>query len=297
MTNHGVLAAVLLSFSSASFAGVTFTQVTTIDGKRTAVTKVSAEGTRSKMEMIEQPDNPFMPAGSYMLVTDGEMVLVNPATRTFARFDTSMFEGMAAMAGQMEITDARFEKVVDEAGEPIQGYPTRHYQFKSSWKMGMQGVPMKTETSTVEDIWTTTAFELPAAPMGPSMSGMPSQVEALAENRALRDIEGVPLKHVTVQSTKTDMGAMGAIGGLGARLGGRMLGGGGAGGGLGGGESTTTIETVDIAEVDVPASTFDLPSGYSETSLFQNGPAIPSLNGVQEAPGAAPAVPRLNDLN
>ena len=48
----------------------------------------------------------------------------------------------------MEITDVKFEKVVDEPGESIEGYPTRHYQFKSSWKMGMQGMPMKTEIST-----------------------------------------------------------------------------------------------------------------------------------------------------
>jgi hypothetical protein len=295
MTTNGVLAAVLLlGFSSASLAGVTFTQVTTVDGQRTSVTKVSADGASSKIEMLEQRDNPFMPPGSYMLVTDGDMLLVNPAARSYARFDSSMLEGIGAMAGQMEITDVVFEKVVDEPGETIEGYPTRHYQFKSSWKMGMQGMPMKTETSTVEDIWTTTAFDLPATPTGPSMGGMPSQVTALVENQGLRQVEGVPLKHVSVQSTKTDMGgALGGLGGLGARLGGRMLGGAGAGGLGGGNDTTTIIETVDIEEVAIAAATFELPDGYSETSLFQSGPAIPNLNGVQEAP----AVPNLNDLN
>jgi hypothetical protein len=301
MTNHGVLAAaVLISCSSASLADVTFTQVTTIDGRRMSVTKVSSDGESSKMEMLEQPDNPFMPPGSYMLVNDGDMLLVNPAARTYARFDTSMLEGIGAMAGQMEITDVTFEKTIDEAGETIAGYPTRHYQFKSSWKMGMQGMPIKTETSTVEDIWATTAIDLPAMPEMSSMGGMPSQVTAIAENQGLRQVEGVPLKHVTVQSTKTDMGGLGALGGLGARLGGRMLGGSGGGSpGAGGNETTTTLETIDIDEGEVAASTFELPDGYSETQLFQSGPAIPSLNGVQEAPapGGAPAVPRLNDLN
>ena len=123
---------------------------------------------------------------------------------------------------------------------------------------------------------------------------MPSQVTALAENQALRQVEGVPLKHVTVQSTKTNMGAMGGLGGLGARMGGRMLGGaGGAAAAGGGSETTTTIEVVDIDEGDVPAATFELPDGYQETSLFQTGPALPNLNGVQEAP----AVPNLNDLD
>ena len=295
MTSKGVLAAVvLLGFSPAVFAGVTFTQITTVDGKRTAVTKVSAEGGNAKMEMVELPDNPFMPPGSYMLVSGGDMTLVNPTARTYARFDASMLEGLGAMAGQMEITDVEFEKVVDEPGESIAGYATRHYQFKSSWAMGMKGVPVKTEMSTVEDLWATTAVELPATPMGSgSMGGMPSQVMAIAENSGLRHVEGMPLKHVTVQSTKMNMGGLGGgLGGLGARLGGRLAGGGG-GGGFGGGETTTIIEAVEIQEVAVPAATFELPANYQETQLFQNGPAIPSLNGVQEAP----AVPNLNDLN
>lgn len=294
MTTNGVLVALgLLGFSSSSLAGVTLTQVTTIDGKRTAVTKISSDGGSAKMEFVEAPDNPFMPRGSYMLYTDGEVLLVNPSERTYARFDSSMLEGMAEMAGQMQFTDVEFEKVVDEPGESIAGYPTRHYQFKSSWAMSMQGMPVKTEQSTVEDLWTTTAIELdlPDTPVS-SMSGMPSQVATIVENQGLRQVEGVPLKHVSVQSTKVNMGAMGALGGLGARLGGRMLGGAG-GGGQGGGNTTTTMEVTDIAEVDVPAATFVLPDGYQETQLFQTGPAIPSLNGVQEAP----AVPSLNNLD
>jgi hypothetical protein len=301
MTTYCVpAAAVLFGFSSmAAFAGVTLTQVTTVDGKRTAVTRVSTDAGKAKMEMVESPDNPFMPPGSYMLFTDGDTLFVNPAARTYARFDDSMLDGAAAMAGQMEITDVEFEKVVDEPGEPIAGYATRHYQFKSSWKMGMQGIPMKTESSTVEDLWTTTAIELPAMPASPSISGLPSQVTALAENQGLRQVEGVPLKHVTVQTTKTDMGgALGGLGGLGARMGGRILGGGragggGAAGGAGGGATTTIIEAVDIEEVELPAETFELPDGYQETSLFQTGPTLPSLNDVQEQP----ALPNLNDLD
>jgi hypothetical protein len=302
----GVLAvAILLGCSSAALAGVTFTQVTTVDGKRTAVTKVWADGANAKMEMVESPDNPFMPPGSYMLFADGERLLVNPTARTFARFDAAMLEGAAGMMGQMQFTDLMFEKVVDEAGESIGGYPTRHYQFKSSWSMSMQGMPMKTEQSTVEDIWTTTAFAVPAMPANPSGGGMPPQVAALAENQGLRHIEGIPLKHVTVQSTKTSMGALGAVGGLGSRFGARALGGfGGGGAGPGSGDSTTTIEAVDIDEVDIPAATFALPDGFQETSLFQNGPAIPSLNDLPAAQGlpgstrpGQPAVPNLNDLN
>jgi hypothetical protein len=306
MNKIGVLAAaVLLGYSCSAFAGVTFRQVTTVDGKRTAVTKVWVDGGNAKIEMVESPDNPFMPPGSYMLFAEGEMLLVNPAARTFARFDAAMLEGAAGMMGQMQFTDLQFEKVIDEAGESIEGYPTRHYQFKSSWAMSMQGMPMKTESSTVEDIWTTTAFAVPSMPANPSGGGMPPQVAALAENQGLRNIEGMPLKHVTVQSTKTSMGALGGVGGLGARFGARALGGlAGGGAGPGGGDSKTTIEAVDIEEVDVPAATFVLPDGFQETSLMQSGPAIPNLNDLPAAQGlpssnrpGQPAVPNLNDLN
>lgn len=292
----------LLAQSATALAGVTFTQVTSINGARSTVTKITADGGKAKMETIESAnDNPFAPVGSYMLMGDGEVLLVNPAARTFARLELALPEGTAGLAAQMEISDVKFEKVLEEDGGRIQGYPTRHYRFESSWSMGMQGMPVKTEMGIVEDIWATTEIDMTVAP--PSFGGeMPEQVKAVASAQGLQQIQGVPLKHVSVQSTKVNMGALGGMAGLGARMAGGMLGGGGRrgrGGDDGGagapgpnGETTTTIEVTEIAEGDVPASTFAIPDGYRETSLFQTGPALPSLNDVQDAP----AVPNLNDL-
>jgi hypothetical protein len=299
-----VAAGTLLAHSATAFAGVTFTQVTSINGARSTVTKVTADGGKAKMETIESAaDNPFMPAGSYLLMGDGETLLINPAARTFARFEMALPEGTAGLAAQMEIGDVKFEKVLEEDGGRIQGYPTRHYRFESSWTMGMQGMPVKTEMGVVEDIWATTEIELTVAP--PNIGGeMPEQVKAVASAQGLQQIQGVPLKHVSVQSTKINMGGgpLAGMGGLGARMAGGMLGGGRRGRGGGddagagapgpNGETTTTMEVTEIAEVDVPAGTFAIPDGYRETSLFQTGPALPSLNDVQEAP----AVPSLNNL-
>ena len=264
----------LLGHSTATFAGLTFTQTTTVNGDRSAVTKVSSDGGNAKLEMVESPaENPFMPAGSYMLFTGGDMYLVNPAARTFALFDASMLQqGMAGMASQMQFKDVSIEKLVDEAGDSIDGYPTRHYQFKSSWTMVMTGMPVSTQQNTVEDIWATTAIDLPAAAAGSAGSAaLPPQVAELATAQGLRQVEGFPLKHVSVQSTKMDMGgggagALGGLGGLGARMAGRMM-----GGGAGNTDTTTTTEVGDIEEVDVPASTFLIPDGYKETQLFQTG--------------------------
>ncbi len=160
--------------------------------------------------------------------------------------------------------------------------------------MVMTGMPVSTQQNTVEDIWATTAIDVPAAAAGSAGSvALPPQVAEVAAAQGLRQVEGFPLKHVSVQSTKMDMGgggagALGGLGGLGARMAGRMM-----GGGAGNTDTTTTTEVVDIEEVDVPASTFLIPDGYKETQLFQTGPALPDLNSVNEAP----AVPNLNDLD
>jgi hypothetical protein len=275
----------LLGYSTTAGAGLVFTQVATTDGETSAVTRVTTDGENGKAETLESAlENSFMPPGSYMLFTAGDMYLVNPAMRTFARFDTGMFAGLAGgMAGQFEIKDTSVEKVVDEPGERIAGYATRHYQFKSSWTMAMKGMPMSTQTTVVEDVWTTTEIDVPAMPIG-AEGGAPAEVAALAI------VEGFPLRRVTKQGTKTNMGAMPGLGGLGGRPASRMAGGGG------GDETTTTMEIRDIEQVEVAAATFEVPAGYSETQLFQTGPALPSLNGVQESPGA-PAVPSLNNLD
>jgi hypothetical protein len=246
----------LLGYSTTTFAGLSFTQVTSVNGNRSTVNKVLSDGSNAKMEMVESPGNPFMPAGSYMLFKDGELFLINPSASTFARFDAAMLEGMTGMMSQMEITDVAFEKVLEEAGESIAGYQTRHYQFKSSWAMGMQGLPVKTEMNLVEDIWTTTAIDMPDIATG-AANALPEQVKAFAETQGLLQVEGFPLKHVRVQGTKMNMGGLGALGGLGARM-----------AGAGNGETTTTREVVDLEELDVPASTFAIPDGYEETQLF-----------------------------
>jgi hypothetical protein len=279
-------AGLLLGYSTAVFAGTSFTQVTTVDGQRVAVTKIVADGGNAKAEFVEMAaENPLMPAGSYLLVAGGDMYLVNPAKRTYSRFDTSMLEGMTQMMGRMEISDVAFEKVLDEPGESILGHQTRHYQFKSSWSMGMQGMPMKTEISIVEDLWATSAIEMPEVPSAFSgaAGAMPEQVQAIVNAQGSRNVEGFPLKQISVQSTKMNMGA---LGGLGARMAAGMA-------GAGGGNTTTTMEVTELAEVDVAAATFELPAGFQETALLQNGPALPNLNDVPEAP----AVPSLNDLN
>jgi hypothetical protein len=263
------VAGLFLGYSTASLAGTAFTQVTTVNGERGAVTNVVTDGGNAKAEFIEMAvANPVMAAGSYLLVAGDEMYLVNPSARTYSRFDPSMLAGMTQMMGRMEVSDVAFEKVLDEPGDTILGYPTHHYQFKSSWSMSMQGMPMKTEISVVEDLWTTTAIEMPAVPTAVSgmTAALPEQVQAIVNAQGSRNVAGFPLRQVSMQSVKMNMGAgLGALGGLGARM-----------AGAGGGDTTTTMEVTKVEQVDVPAATFELPAGYQETALFPNLPAAPN---------------------
>lgn len=276
----------LAGYSTLASAGLTFKQVTTSEGKQIAAVQTWIDGGSAKMEYMESAvENPLMPPGSYMLANAQGMFLINPAARTFARFDMSMLQDMTQAVSESGITDAieitnvSVEKVLDEAGESIEGYSTRHYQFKSSWSMVIAGSPMTTDFSSVEDIWATDQIELPTGPaMAFDNSALPAAVKELSEAQALKNV-GFPLRQVTVSSTKTNMPAIGGLGGrMAQRMGQRMM------NKATGGDTTTTMEVTDIEEVDVPAATFEIPADYTETQLFQTGPSLPDLNSVQEAP-------------
>jgi hypothetical protein len=259
--------ALMLFGSSTSFGGLTFSAVTTTDGKELSSAQTWTDGTKLKTLVTTAVENPMMPPGSYILVNEQGMYLVNPSASTFARFDVSMFAGMAQALNESGLTfefkDIGIEKTLDEAGESIEGYSTRHYQFKSTWKMVMAGSPMTTQVDSVEDIWTTTELAIPLqASMQFGQSSLPPSVQELANAQGLRNVEGFPLRTITAQTTKMDMGMKGLGAGLAQRMANRAMG--------GGGNVTTTIEIKDIEEVDVPAETFEIPAGYTETQLFPN---------------------------
>jgi hypothetical protein len=286
----------MLFVSSTSFGGLTFKTATSIDGKASSTGQMWSDGTNMKMLITSTFDNPVMPSGSYILLNEQGTFLVNPSASTYARFDVSMLEGMtralneAGVGSTFEFKDIAIEKTLDEAGESIEGYATRHYQFKSSWTMAMTGLPSSTQISSVQDIWATTELALPVqAGLSFDQSSLPPSVKELADAQGIMNIEGFPLRTVTEQTTKMDVGIRGFGAGIAQRMANRM--------GGGGGPTTTTMEVTDIEEVDVPAETFVLPAGYTETQLFQTGPDVPDLNNVPggQAP-QTPPVPNLDEV-
>ena len=262
-----VLAAIA---ASPAWAGIEFTMVTKSEGGRGAgmgdmVIVAQAEGEQARMEFSETK-NPMFAKGAYMLVNaKGEMTIVNPEKRTYSKLDlAAMMEGagsamdaMAKSGFKMEFKDPKVEKMLEEPGGEILGYPTTHYRWHTTYSMVMH-IPVMGDKSypadTVEDVWTTTAIGLPTQTVKAFQSFGASQLTG--EIKKLVDaakvtMTGFALKRVVVAAGQGGRGA-----------------------------TTTTTEVTKLRKADIPASTFAIPAGYTETDLMQpqKGPAMPDLN-------------------
>jgi len=275
MARLRTLAPVVFFLAAPAFAGWSMTQVVTNSGARGAeagdmTQRVWMEGTSAKIEFAET-DNPMMEQGTYLLIQDGgkKVFMVNPKKKTYARFDImAMGMGMEAMAGsgmEMKIESPRMEKLLEEPGGEVLGYPTTHYRYHTTYTTVIampMGMKTSTATDIVEDLWTTPAIDAGGA--GEAMAGMGGggMTKELAElaRREKATVVGLPLKQVTVTRSKsTSKGMMG-----------RMMSG-------GDGTTTITMEVRDLAPAALPASTFQIPAGYAETEILQRGPAMPDL--------------------
>jgi hypothetical protein len=260
-----VAAAVL---ATPAWAGIIFTQVTTTEGGRGEGTgpmtaQVWADGGQAKVE-FQESNNPIFVKGTYMLIDKkGEMTFVNPEKQQYGKFDLdTMMEsvnsamGAAAKFGfSMEVENPKVEKVLEEPGGTILGYATTHYRWHTTYTMVMHMPrPMKDrrhEADSTEDVWTTADISVPqaASKLFSGMTGGP----VMKELGKLMEVEkakmtGFPLKRVTV--TKGERGSQ-----------------------------QMTAEVKDIKITAVPASTFEVPAGYTEVDMMQpqRGPAMPDL--------------------
>jgi hypothetical protein len=249
--------------------------------------RVSAQGDALRSEFVSAMEIPLFPPGSYMLMMGTEVFLVNPDRQTFARMDLAGLGDMMAAADQsteamrqggveMVVENQRFEKVLEEDGGAIHGYPTRHYRYHSGFTQTMKmpvGGSFGTEVDTVDDVWTTTALELDFDPGALSSlsfgSGLGKELQELGKAEVAK-MTGFPLKRVAVANhTPSGSGMMG-----------RMMSRGGNEGPV-----TTTVEVFDLVQGDLPASQFEIPAGYSEVELLQigsPGPAMPDLGEIEE---------------
>ncbi len=252
-----ILAMATLLVALPSLAGVYFRSVTTTDSKQQAgqanTVKGWASGDAAKIE-FEESGNPTMPTGTYLLTRDGgtTVLLVNPKEKTYMKWDMDAMLGMAGGAMKMmnmKFSEPKVEVLLEAPGGLVAGLPTTHYKLRTSYTTEMKFMGMKKSSATVteEEIWAT--GELVEKALGiwfkkePPKTG-DAQFDAFIAKQ-MGVIKGFPLKRIAVTTTTDEKGAAQTT---------RMV-----------------MEVKELQVMPVPASTFEIPAGYTETTLFGEG--------------------------
>ena len=244
-------------------AGVHYRAHTTIDGERGAGQTMEVEawvdGPNAKV-LFADSDNPILSSGTYLLSNDGgnTLYLVNPEEKTYSPFDLgtmmagagAMMKGLGPMM-KISFSNQKVEKLAEEPGPPILGYPTTHYRFRTVFdsEIRVMGMGQSSHNDSVTDTWTTS--ELTDAGFAawlrrePPRTGI-DDLDEMIGNEVKKGIQGVPLKVVAVTKVKDQRGRES--------------------------ETTTTMEVTALKEEAVPAATFAMPKGYERTELM---PAMP----------------------
>ncbi len=321
-----ILAAAAAAARAASPA-IQLTEVTTNSGDRgPSKMEILLQGDRFSARTVDSSSQ-FPPPGTYIVGTGGgNMYFVNPNQRAYAKWDTSQIAQMAQQAAaprhgrrrQMpgsnpagnpaddgsggddysrSLENFKFEKLVDEAGPRMFGYPTRHYKYHLYYEnvthIKSSPKPMVSKIDETDEFWSTRAFgdlvdilKRVGFKVPDAKGGDMTQVE---DARRTMAHQGLMLKSIT---TRTDSQSL-PIGGLAGALA-RM--------GRGGRPSThTTMEEVTaLAEVQPPRDAFALPRDFQETDMVSMftaaGGGMPDLSGAAGGrTGRQPAMPDLND--
>jgi hypothetical protein len=250
----GIVAACVVA--GQAWAGLSYTSVTKSEGGKGAdaqnmTVKALVEGTNAKMAFTES-GNPMMKAGSYILTKDagGTMYMVNPSEKNYMKWDIAAMMKMASgMMNMMTFSNVKVEKVSEAPGEPLLGYPTTHYKFRTSYTMEMNMMGMKNSTAILreEDIWATTKFKdagLSAWGKAFEFKTNNEQLDKLIQE-SKKKMDGFPLKMVSNDKTTDSRGTVHT--------------------------SKTTMEVTELKSTSVPASAFEIPAGYTEEKMEMPG--------------------------
>lgn len=245
-------------------AGVYYQAVTTVDHPKgddqRMVVEARVEGEKARIQ-FEDSDNPMMAAGSYLLTSDGgkTLYLVNPEEQTYAEWDMdammqfagAVMEGMGGLVN-MEFSEPRVEKLLEEDGGTVAGLPTRHYRYRTTYTMKMKVFGMKraSEVESLQDIWATADLE--EAALGAWLRTAPPSTGNEELDRLVRaevgKVQGFPLKTVTVTTTRDEKKGQESV-------------------------SRNTTEVTELRRDEPPAApdTWMVPAGYQEVALVPAG--------------------------
>jgi hypothetical protein len=256
--------------------GLRGSQVSTVDGW--------VDGPNARIEFQEGDASGMFAAGSYLLTNDGgqSIYVVNSAEKTISEIDlaqifqmvSSMLEATGGIV-QMEFADFSSEKIAEGPGEPILGYSTTRYQFKTGYtmKVGVLGFTRENRAENDQEFYCTD--EIDAAGFDVWLrpdrfrTGNESIDQLIAQQ--YETMNCLPLRNRVVTTMTGQRGRESS--------------------------TTTTTEVTSLSEEAAPADAFRLPTdGFTMTPLVPELPADFSGNQPQNQDSEAPRRPRLRDL-
>lgn len=286
------------------------------EGTETQVIESTFEGPNARIAYVEGAD-PMMGEGGYMLLRGNSIYMVNPSARTYMRMDQAELKamteqsqqlqkkneeamGVAGGGGKKTLKDFQFEPLTDEAGPTLLGFPTRHYKYRLKYKISesipgqMAGMTVDETVDRTEEFWSTTEPVIKGATGRGPMAGMAAEdVDAglppeLLEAEKTMSSKGFRLKSST-ESKETAgfggaMGKMAAIASMGmmSRTDDKT-------------EVRSTSEVLEVRQASVPKETFEVPAGYTESSMMGPGRGMPNLNEMPGEQGES-GMPDLNKV-
>ena len=243
-----------------SFAGYQITMQSAVDagshgkgrkGSSTNVVQMTTDSSKARIDFTEGQGPGEK--GSYLLTQDSgkTFIMVLPKDKSYMKWDMDSMMNMAGAMGnmmQMKISDPKIETVLDEAGPTLLGYPTRHYMFRTSYRVSMNVMGFKNESSVSKDeeSWTTTKLNLSV--LGAWAGKMPKtsneDLDQLIQAEKGK-MKGIPLKTLSIQTTTDSQGKASVL--------------------------KSSMEVTEIKKVGADAVSFDVPSDYQEMSLPMSG--------------------------
>ncbi|HVR29176.1 MAG TPA: hypothetical protein VMS86_06525, partial [Thermoanaerobaculia bacterium] len=123
------------------------------------------DGGGAKIEFVDQKGTMFG-EGTYLLTENGgeTLYLVNPKEKAYSKWDMEeMFATMGALLEStgplldLEFSNASSQKLGEEDGGGLLGYPTRRYKWQSAYDMRMSIMGMKRQyhIDMLQDFWVT----------------------------------------------------------------------------------------------------------------------------------------------
>jgi hypothetical protein len=240
-----------LVVASQAFGGVSMKAVTTggAGGSREPVTTiVQAEGDSVRLDR-SGATGPY--GQGYVVSTDGglTMYMVNPAEKSYVKLDIEklldtvggMMDSMKQFM-QVNVIQHKVEKLVDEDGPKMLGYPTRHCKFVTTLVTETTVFGRKKTNSTVteQELWTTTKIATPGLALWQKLQSQKTgfaDMDKVIESEKAKGIKGIPLK--SISSSSSD----------------------------GKGQVKTVMEVAEVKEERIGKEVFTIPSDYTEKKM------------------------------